>query len=230
MNLRFFRTLILFVFILQGCALYKTMEMSAVLSPEQQEGYQETITSQKKHFVSLAPYREYNPASSNTAFILFVKNCGDDPIDISTQNVSAEFFGNDPKWASRNIAVFSPDDLMNVLEFKQYSNKVAARSFVSTYDYYTYDAYGNVTGFRTATILEPGYHSAVDILHAVNSEMQMVEELVLHPQILQPGEDAGGLVVCDTRAMNSKVEGNFHLTVCVNGEQHEFTFSRKLDK
>ena len=204
------------------------MEMSAVLSPEQHEGYKETITSQKKHFVSLAPYRENNPASSNTAFILFVKNCGDHPIDICTQNVSAEFFGNDPKWISRGITVFSPDDLMRVLEIEQHSNEVAARSSVKTYNYYTYDAYGNITGSRTATRLEPRYHSAVGILHEVKLGMQMVEELVLQPQTLPPGEGGGGLVVCDTRAMNSKIEGNFHLIVSVNGEQHEFTFSRRL--
>lgn len=111
------------IFFLQGCGLYKTMEMSAVPSPNQREEYKETITSQKKHFVSLAPYRQYNPANGNTAFILFVKNCGESPVDISVSNVSATFFENAPKWTTRDLRVLSKDDLLNVLANEHMANR-----------------------------------------------------------------------------------------------------------
>jgi hypothetical protein len=52
--------------------------------------------------------------------------------------------------------------------------------------------------------------------------------MVLQRQALLPDEGASGLVVCDTSTMNAKVEGNFHIVVSVNDEQHEFTFKRRL--
>jgi len=202
------------------------MEMSAVLSPEQQEGYMETITSQKKHFVSLAPYREYNQVNGNTSFILFIKNCGKDPIDISTQNISAEFIGNTHKWASRSITILSPDKLMNDLERKQFTNEIAANSDIATEYYFSNGLYDNNKGFYTRIVYGQDYPIKSDSIAA--TQMQRVKELVLQPQALRPGEGVSGLVVCDTRAMNSNVEGKFRVVVSVNGEQHDFTFSRKL--
>lgn len=67
-------------------------------------------------------------------------------------------------------------------------------------------------------------------MRLLKGQMALVEELVIKPQVLQPGESGGGLVVCDTRDMNDKVEGNFNIAVSVNGEEHEFTFNRSLYK
>jgi hypothetical protein len=50
----------------------------------------------------------------------------------------------------------------------------------------------------------------------------------LKTQTIMPGEDYGGLVVCDTRDMNDKTEGNLQIVLYVAGEKHEFTFNRGL--
>jgi len=245
MNWKIIPVAILIVFSIQGCGGFKTVEMSAVISQEQQQGYMETITSQKKHFVSLAPYGENIPASSDTAFILFIKNCGESPIDISTQNISAEFFGNTSKWASRSITVLSYDELMNRLRSRQLRAESAANATYKNYTFHHIDALGNDTGFWAAPgepfsgsysdayLSNPNdeftsYSAATNHYRAAGQKMQVVEEKVLQPQTLQPGEGGGGLVVCDTDAMNSKVEGKFHIAVSVNGEQHEFTFNRSM--
>lgn len=218
MNWKIIPVAIVIVFSIQGCGGFKTVEMSAVLSQDQQKGYMETITSQKKHFVSLAPSAENFPASSDTAFILFIKNCGEDPIDISTQNISAEFFGNTNKGASRSIAVLSYDELMNRLRRKQ----SRIRNLVISTEWAT----APMTPYHTITT----YRTEARSYTTTARQMQLVEELVLQSKTLFPGEGGGGLVVCDTNAMNSEVEGKFHVLVSVNGEQHEFTFSRSSKK
>jgi hypothetical protein len=228
MRVKAFRFLLISSLLLQGCGAFKTMEMAAVTAPEQQEGYRGTITSQKKHFVSMAPYREHVPPDGNTSFILFVKNCGEAPIDISNQNISAEFIGNDPEWSLRDIAVLSPDDLLRTLELQQWRNTVAAKSAIRTQTYYTYDTDGNITGSYTQSIVEPGYQYAAESANRASDQIRMVKELVLQRQSLQPGAGASGLIICDTSDMNARVEGDFHMVVSVDGEQHDFTFTRRL--
>ena len=247
MNWKILPVAILTVFSIQGCGGFKTVEMSAVLSSDQQEGYMETITSQKKHFVSLAPYGENIPAGSDTAFILFVKNCGEDPIDISAHNISAEFFGNTGKWVSRGIAVLSHDELTNRLRSKQLDAEMATNAAYKNYTFHYIDALGNDTGFRLFPYSEPTifspysdsttpydafttYGERVQSYRTTAQKILMVEELVLKPMTLLPGESGGGLVVCDTSGMNSKIEGNFHIVVSVGDEQHEFIFNRSTDR
>jgi hypothetical protein len=206
------------------------MKMSAVATPEQEVGYQETITSQKKHFVSLAPYRGRNAFDGTTSFILFVQNCGENPTNISNNNVSMIFEGKTKEWASRKISILSYDDLMNKLGGKMLREESAARWAVQTYYYDVYDMYGNYYWTEIRRKESPAYGIAIHELGQLNRQMVLVEELVIKPQTLLPGENSGGLVVCDTRDMNDKVEGNFKVVVSVDDEEHEFTFSRNLYK
>lgn len=208
---------------LQGCAAFQSMKMTAVAYPEQQVGYQETITSQKKHFVSLAPYQEQNVAKGKTSFVLFVKNCGEDPINISSDNVSVIFEGNTKKWASRKIKVVSFDDLMNEVR----SNRIAAISARYSLQRPRYrdvvvDVEDGQAVYYSTTERVPMYDT-----HAYGPPSKAaVEKLVLKPQAIMPGQSCSGLVVCDTRDMNYKVEGDFQVVVSVNGEDHKFTFNR----
>jgi len=229
MNWKIIPVTLLMVFSIQGCGGFKTVEMSAVLSQDQQKGYMETITSQKKHFVSLAPYPVNDPATDATAFILFVKNCGENSIDISTKNISANFFGNTRKWASKSITIFSQEKLIDNLRRVQSSAKWYKISALKTVAYHTSDGNGNYTGSDIKTFYDHSVsNGATDLKEAVAQKMLLVEELVLQPRTLQPGEGGGGLVVCDTGGINSKSEGSFRFVVSVDGEQHEFTFNRSF--
>lgn len=224
MRLRLIPILICSILFLQGC--FHTMEMSAVLSPEQQEEYMETITSQKKHFVSLAPYLENSPTNGKTAFILYVKNCGKNPIGLNTENISAEFSDSYHQWGPKSIPVISPDKLIKELERKQ-SRSNELKTCVRTETYCSYDVNGNPTYCTTRTVTDS--LCELDIFFTsiqAAKQIDLAKNLLLQPQVLLPGEDGGGLVVCNTRAINSKAEGNFHVVVSVNGEQHEFTFNR----
>ena len=226
MKVKISSILIISILVLQGCV--HTVKLAAVASPEQQIGYKQTVTSQKKHFVSLAPYREQNPASGRTSFILFVKNCGEEPINIDINNVSVIFEGNTKEWASRKITVLSSNDLMNELNARIGGAESAARMGVKTYYYPIYDTYGNLTGTYAQNETTPLYGLAMNELYQLNVQRMLVKELVMKSQTLQLEQSGGGLVVCNTRAMDDKTEGNFQVVVSLAGEEHKFTFNRSL--
>lgn len=129
MNVKILWIFTALIWILQGCTTARYMEMDAVESADQTVVYnegKETIVSQKKHFVSLAPYRELNPANGKTSFILFVQNFGDEPITIGSNNVSVIFEGNTEKWESQNINVQSYNELMLEIEAEEAKQRRAA--------------------------------------------------------------------------------------------------------
>ena len=256
MKSKIFLILMVSIFVIQGCNTNRFIKMSAFPIEGQDVGYQENVTSQMKHFVSLAPYREQNPADGRTSFILFVKNCGEEPVNISSDNVSVIFEGNTNKWASRRIAVLSFDDLMN--EARRKRSEAASALYLSNKKSYqeAIDDY-----YRWATSMGLNYEATNSVVHLAslmssrrlryndinksvydvtlkyaqindrepsNIQEILIEELVMKPQILLPGESSSGLVVCDTTDMNNKVEGNFQVLVSFNGEEHEFTFNRSL--
>ena len=110
------------ILFLQSCAPTQVTKMSAVASSDQKVGHEGTITSQKKHFVSLSPYSELDVAKDKTMFMLVVENCGEDPIKIGYSNISAIFEGNNENRAFKRINVQHYDDFMNDLK-EEYSNK-----------------------------------------------------------------------------------------------------------
>lgn len=103
----------------QGCA--QTVKMAAVASSGQKMGYDGTITSQKKHFVSLSPYTQLAVAKDKTMFMLVVQNCGTAPINISYDNVAILFEDAVQKEVAKKIQVQSFDDFMDDLK-KEYGN------------------------------------------------------------------------------------------------------------
>ena len=71
----------------------------------------------------------------------------------------------------------------------------------------------------------------IDIMRANNELLrQALEEIVIRPQSILPDNSFSGIVVCDTRAMNKDVEGNFKIVVSIDSEEHNFTFNRSLNK
>jgi hypothetical protein len=112
---------------LHGCA--KTVKMTPVTSSDQKAGYDGTITSQKKHFISLSPYSELNVAKDKTMFLLAVQNLGEVPLNISNDSISVIFEGNTENWASKRINVQSLDDFIDDLKI-EYGNK--EREFINS--------------------------------------------------------------------------------------------------
>jgi hypothetical protein len=73
-------------------------------------------------------------------------------------------------------------------------------------------------------------YASVNDGEPLNMQEKYIEEFVIKPHVLLPGESSDGLVVCDTRDMNGKVEGDFQVVVSVDDEEHEFIFNRDLNK
>lgn len=149
------------------------------------------------------------------------------------------FEGNTPKSSSRKVPILSFDDLMNELGRKmEYQANLDNKLSTPLGGYIDGDADGNwvgllydpLTKFRGSVpygSLTKTTNTSLP-LQSLKGQMILIEELVIKPQILLPGESSGGLVVCDTRDMNDKVEGNFQIAVSVSGEEHEFTFNRSF--
>lgn len=249
------------ILILLGCGTThrNTKKIIAVASPEQEVGYKETVTSQKKHFVSLAPYQEdrqdllfqyylisqigpYKSLMSSsftwplTSFILFVKNCGEDPINISSHNISVIFEGKTEKQTPMEIKVLSYQDLIREMSLIEWSTEHETaedirsyweeRKYRENYDMQSRMLNGYYVNYDSR--MSDDLNNLDNRLALMESKRQLIETLVLKPQTLMPGESSGGLVVCGTHNMNDKVEGNFKVAVSVNGEDHEFTFNRSL--
>jgi hypothetical protein len=226
MKFKTFLILMVSILFLNGCG--HNMKMTAVASPGQNTGYKETITSQKRHFVSLAPYIKENSLDGKTLFILFVKNCGEAPINICSNNVSVVFKGNTIEGVSRKITTLSFDDLMNEAMRKR-DNEIMSDYLSGRYDYYEYVIYYDKDGNKIVTMRKVRAPMYVYAEHAqANEQIKFIKKLVMQPRNIMPGETYGGLVVCDTRDMSYKTEGAFQVTVSVDGEEHKFTFNRSL--
>ena len=71
----------------------------------------------------------------------------------------------------------------------------------------------------------------VEIMRANNQLLrEAMPEIILQPQTIAPGGNYSGIVVCDTRELDAKLEGRFQVAVMVDGEEHRFTFNRLLNK
>ncbi|MFC1840936.1 hypothetical protein ACFL1N_15270 [Thermodesulfobacteriota bacterium] len=53
-----------------------------------------------------------------------------------------------------------------------------------------------------------------------------IPRIMLKPQVIMPNESVSGIFVCDTSKMKDNIEGNFKITVTIDGEEHKFIFSR----
>jgi hypothetical protein len=216
------------ILFLQGCA--QTVKMAAVASSDQKIGYQDTITSQKKHFVSLSPYSElkkFKLAKDKTIFMLSVENGGEKPIDIGYDNISVIFEGKNA--ASNKISLPSVDEFMNDLK-EEYSD--------NEYDYIE-DALNDIIikaetqtsgSSSSTTTLEEDFEDLATDIENMRKQNDLLREVlppsILNPQTIMPGQDCTGLVVCNTKDMDEKTEGNFQVIVTVAGEEHRFAFNR----
>lgn len=145
--------LILVFTLLQGCTA-RYMHMSSIACEGQQtlnEFGKETIISQKKHYVSLAPYREYKSTTDNTSYVLIVCNLGDEPISVGSENVSIIFNSHLDKWNLRPVKILSYNDLIREIEKEEAKRRRAATQAYATGPHSVLDVYSS-NPFRTYTI------------------------------------------------------------------------------
>jgi len=209
------------------------MKMAPVSTVDQKTGYDGTVTSHKKHFVSLSPYNRLANIYSKTDFLkdktmfmLTVQNGGEESINIGYENISVVFEGNNKEEALKNIVVQKSDDFLNHWENEYNDNE---RKYV----YFIIDSTRRCAEIDACNPMELLENLKYN-LEAMRRENQALREtlpgILIKPQSLIPGAVCNGIIVCDSRDMDPKIEGRFKVTVSVDGEEHKFSFNRSLNK
>jgi len=160
---------------------------------------------------------------------LFVKNCGNDPITISSDDVSVILESKSKEQPSAKIAVVSYQALINEMELTKMGILKSEIDTESSYSEIQSRRQSSASSSVDWTLIN-ARNNEVNRLRNMGAEMQsiqqLMEKLVLKPQTLLPGESNSGLVVCDIGNININIEGDFQIVTFIGGEEHEFTFKR----
>lgn len=210
----------------------------ATPAKNQKIGFEDTITSKKKNFVSLAPYTKLD-FSNKTMFMLSIQNLGEEPIDISCDNISVIFENDNKDGSAYPISVQSLGDVMNDFKNASRANELrilkgvvgpyvctnfAGRSVLTEEEKWGFDItpnYDEVDLHQGRMVLERMHEQNQQILEAM-------PDFILSRQIIMPSESYSGVVVCDTRQADSAMEGIFKISVSVEDDEHTFAFNRSF--
>jgi len=217
------------VVFLQSCAPGRLTKMSAVVSSDQKIGFEETIFSQKKHSVSLAPYEELEFGKDKTMFVLGVQSGGDAKFDIGYESVSVFFQESGMTQPASRIKIQTREEFLSDLWEEQRRNE----------NRYIRDALEDVVG--ELAINPPSSQELLDEFDDLETDIEIMRannemlrdalpEIVLQPRSVMPDGAYSGIVVCDTRKLDETAEGRFQVAVLVDGEKHIFSFNRVLNK
>jgi hypothetical protein len=246
-NLKILLILIGSILLVQGCATTQVTKINVVATKDQKIGYDGTVTSQKKNFVTLSLYTKLTVAKDKTLFMLVIENGGEEPIKISNDNISVTFEGDSKDWASKKINVQSFDEFMNDYD-EEYSKKEKKYIYTKLYDIKEQSDLSSMmsssssssSGSGSSSSSSGGGGSDVEgMIGELNNEIKLMrdnnellrealQEVILKPQTISPGNSYTGIVSFDTRTIDSGIEGNFQVAVMVGSEIHKFTFSRSL--
>jgi hypothetical protein len=219
---------------LHGCATSTSQKvnLTASASRDQKVGSEEIITSQKKHFVSLGPYTEFKLAKDKTIFMVGVKNCGKAPIILKCDNISVTFKENSVKGDTKEIRLQSLDDFLK--DFKEEYNDSEKKYIKSKLESIQLDAESSSSAVSDSDSLGDKVKDLKTRIETMRAQNQVIRERLpefyLKSQTIKPDDDYSGIVVCDTRTMNDKAEGNLQFAVTVDGEVHKFIFKRKINQ
>lgn len=244
------------ILLLQSCAPTEVTKMAAVASRDQKVGYQDTITSQKKHFVSLSPYTELNVAKDKTMFMMVIQNYGESSIKIGYDNVSVTFEGTGENRSSDKINVQPFDDFMEDLEGEYSYNEKryiesalediqldleTASSFESLDSLDSFSSSDDSSSSDSSDSSDSTSDDVEFMIEDLNYDIETMrtnnqllrealQEFIMKPQTIMPDDNYTKVVVLDTSDMDPEREGDFQIVVSVENEAHKFTFKRSLNK
>jgi formylglycine-generating enzyme required for sulfatase activity len=223
--------LILMAMTLQGCtAADHAVRIFAAPSPEQniiEVSGKEFVSSRKKDLVLLSPYSDlekFKLKIDKTIFQVFVRNCGDKPVKISYDNISVKFKKNN-NGAPDKINFQSFDDFMEYIGKEISESDRRWKESVREHIRQSQDMAD--MNLIMSELDDLKYNSEKRHIQW-KAILEKLDEFVMRPQTIMPGKGNWFLVVCDTSYMNNKEEGNFQVTVSVDGEEHRFTFNRSM--
>jgi len=214
------------ILVLQSCATSPSVKMTSVASSYQKTGYDGTITSQKKHFVSLSPYSAPDFAKKKTMFILVVENDGEGPLSIGNDDISMIFQDSKGELTSKRISIQPFDGFMSDLE-KEYNDNEKKFIYSTLYDIW-YLSTNGIIDSETATDRLQDLKYDIEAMRRQNEMFrEMLPGVFMKPQTITPDSSYTGILAFDAGG-NSDVEGNMQIIVDLDGEEHSFKFSRSI--
>ena len=249
MKIRILFVLLLGLCFFQGCA--RSVKISSSASSYQKTGPDGAVISEKKHTISLSYYTKFKDkvALDKTTFRMIILNRGNEPIKIDKENISVMFEQKGGNGSLKKIEVQQYDDFMSDLEKVHYLKDYIIikrilkyiQSQVETLEKSIYRNPGSTPDMsriqsRIEEILnniargaKMMIQNSVKIPRLEYGQLtESVPQIYIKPRTLMPDDVYNGILACDTRYMTDEEEGNFTITVSIDGEDHVFTFRRRL--
>lgn len=211
------------ILFLNNCA--HEVNIQPVVAMDQVIDYDGVVTSQMKHAVSLSHYDTLDMTRGKTLFMMIIENCGEKPLYIDNDNISIIFEGGTGEWASKKI------NLQLSSDFARFIQEQINRKDIMFFE--TIEPLGE-SDFSENQLALYGSQLKMAIM---KSELLQEQErqfryaqprFIMKPFIIMPDNSITTVLVSDTEEIKKDVEGNFIITVSIDGEDHNFTFARIL--
>ena len=233
MKVRNLIMLLIMILFLHGCASTE-VKVTGMADSDQKVFYDGTITSEKKHAVTLSLYEEIELAKDKTIFMVVVENSEDYPISISSESVSVMFEAGSRRGAPRKINIQSLDDFMKDLEEEYYVEEGRiikdifrrASKTSDDIDRAHEDYQKEFAASRFETKFFNDMYKLVEMRKHYDQLEFLIPEIIIKKRTIPPGDSINAIVVCDTRDMDAGTNGDFKIKVTIDGEEHRFTFRR----
>jgi len=236
--------LVFLILILQSCATQKIMKITIVPNRDQKVGFEETITSKKKHFVSMAPYSKIF-IGDRTMFMVSIQNHGELPVDVSNNDISVTFEYNTKNGDVNPVKVQILNDVANAFKMESRLNELslinpvlinADKNLKSIIENLRRSGNGNIDANeinleidKIAVSIEEK-RMELETMHEQDQQiLEAMPDFIISQQIIMPNDSYTGVMVCDTGNLDARVEGKFKILVSIDGEEHGFTFKRTYE-
>lgn len=233
--------LLLSFLILQSCT--HKLTIIPVPSSDQMIDHKNVVTSELKHVVSLSQYEKTKVEEGRLMFLIVVENYGENPINISNNNISVSFEANNQKRDLIKVGIVSPSEFtqniaMEYVNPPKFTDFLGDVSGSSTGRSLTDSGFGNSGGVADNTEQMKASMKRTEVIsHNVRAERLFgrrenlkysLPRTILKPRIIMPDDSITAIFACNTSEIDKKTEGTFHVTVSIENENHEFTFSRSF--
>jgi hypothetical protein len=234
MKIKIYLMFLLSIVLFQSCA--GSIKTAAVASSDQKVDYNGSVISEKKHVVTLTHYTEIEHVKNKIIFNLLVQNRGQAPLSIGNENISIIFREKGKDTVPEEMVIQPFDDFMKDLEKDYFDEEIRLitdqlRRIPKTAD--DIDAKEEDRDKKMiADMFASRFIMAAYRLEEAIEDYDQLEDILPHlvfkPQIIMPNKSINGLIVCDIADIDKKAEGDFNIVVLIEGEKHNFTFSRSM--
>lgn len=218
---------ILLFFIFQGCTSIDKTKLAVVALSDQKTDPYGAVVSDKKNMISISCYSDLDFMKDCIIFKSIIKNGGEMPIKISSNNISVSFKENSKNWEPKKVHVLTLDEFIRISEDNFQDDEVerinkilqemekTAREMDGAYDR---KAIAEMFAFRFIKI--------VDRIHLKHDQFNGRDVIYLKEQNIIPGESISAIFACDTGKILPGIKGEFIITILMDSEEHNFTFLR----